>query len=70
MHLGEEFSEVKPVDDLVYGNNANAVVGYGRSLSAHGFSQVLLEWPFTIEPRATIPDEGSVPSTLANDRGR
>lgn len=70
MHLGEQFSEIKPVEGLVYNNNANAVVGYERSLSAHDLSQVPLEWPLTIEPRATIPDEGSMPSTLANDRGR
>lgn len=39
MHLREEPSEVKPEDGLVYNNNANAVVGYERSLSAHDFSK-------------------------------
>lgn len=38
--------------------------------SAYGSSNVPLEWPFMTEPRAIIPDERLVPSTLANDRGR
>lgn len=53
MHLEEEPNEVKPVDGLVYNNNANAVVKEERSFFAKDFSQY--HWSGRLESSLGLP---------------